>query len=144
MRWRWCAGVSWSPMPGWRPGRTGWRGDWAGWGGGRRRGGGCGCRGGATGAHKGVAVTHGGLANYVVWAAGEYGPGSGGAVLHSSLAFDLTVTSVVVPLVAGSVVVASVEGGAEALAGLAGARGGFDVVKVVPGHLPLLAALISD
>ena len=89
-------------------------------------------------------MTHGGLANYVVWAAGEYGPGSGGAVLHSSLAFDLTVTSVVVPLVAGSVVVASAESGAEALAGLVGARGGFDVVKVVPGHLPLLAALISD
>src|SRR6266487_216907 len=98
---------------------------------------------GSAGAPKGVAVTHGGLANYVAWAAGEYRPGRGGAVLHSSLAFDLTVTSVVVPLAAGSVVVASVPGGAEGLAGLAGTRGGFDVVKVVPGHLPLLAALLS-
>jgi acyl-coenzyme A synthetase/AMP-(fatty) acid ligase/acyl carrier protein len=65
-------------------------------------------------------------------------------VLHSSLAFDLTVTSVVVPLVAGSVVAVSVEGGAEGLAGLVNASGGFDVVKVVPGHLPLLAELIGD
>ena len=99
---------------------------------------------GSTGTPKGVAVTHGGLANYVAWAAGEYRPGSGGAVLHSSLAFDLTVTSVMVPLAAGSVVVVSPEGGAEGLAALAAAPGGFDVVKVVPGHLPLLAALIPD
>ncbi|MFC3578473.1 amino acid adenylation domain-containing protein [Streptomyces yaanensis] len=99
---------------------------------------------GSTGTPKGVAVTHGGLANYAVWAAGEYGPAASGAVLHSSLAFDLTVTSVVVPLVAGSVVVASVAGGAEGLAGLVNASDGFDVLKVVPGHLPLLAELVSD
>ncbi|MER7186109.1 amino acid adenylation domain-containing protein, partial [Streptomyces hyaluromycini] len=99
---------------------------------------------GSTGTPKGVAVPHGGLANYAVWAAGEYGPAASGAVLHSSLAFDLTVTSVVVPLVAGSVVVASVAGGAEGLAGLVNASDGFDVLKVVPGHLPLLAELVSD
>ena len=55
---------------------------------------------GSTGRPKGVAVTHGGLANYVVWAADRYlMEGGGGAPVHSSLAFDLTVTSVVVPLV---------------------------------------------
>ncbi|MER7001390.1 condensation domain-containing protein, partial [Streptomyces sp. NPDC000410] len=65
---------------------------------------------GSTGLPKGVAVTHGGLANYVVWGVGAYGVGGaggaggagGGAVLHSSLAFDLTVTSVLLPLVSGS------------------------------------------
>ena len=99
---------------------------------------------GSTGVPKGVGVTHGGLANYVAWAVCEYRPGAGGAVLHSSLAFDLTVTSVVVPLAAGSVVVASAEGGAEGLARLVNASAGFDVLKVVPGHLPLLAELMSD
>src|SRR6185437_7663037 len=99
---------------------------------------------GSTGAPKGVAVTHGGLANYARWAARAYALGGGGAVLHSSLAFDLTVTSAVVPLAAGSVVVASPEGGAEGLGALAGTRGGFDVLKVVPGHLPLLEALMPD
>ncbi len=98
---------------------------------------------GSTGRPKGVAVTHGGLANYVAWAAACYGPGAGGVVLHSSLAFDLTVTSVVVPLAAGSQVVGSVDGGPEGLAELVGSRGGFDVIKVVPGHLPLLGALVS-
>ncbi|MEV0569340.1 amino acid adenylation domain-containing protein, partial [Dactylosporangium sp. NPDC050588] len=98
---------------------------------------------GSTGTPKGVAVTHDGLANYVSWAIGDYGPAGRGAVLHSSLAFDLTVTSVLVPLAAGSPVVASPEGGAEGLAGLVNG-GGFDVLKVVPGHLPLLARLIDD
>ncbi|MEV4454063.1 amino acid adenylation domain-containing protein, partial [Streptomyces mirabilis] len=100
---------------------------------------------GSTGRPKGVGVTHGGLANYVVWAAGAYGVGGGGgAPLHSSLAFDLTVTSVLVPLVSGSAVVVSPVGGAEGLAALVGAGGGFGLVKVVPGHLPLLGELVSD
>ncbi|MCC9312327.1 amino acid adenylation domain-containing protein, partial [Kitasatospora sp. RB6PN24] len=100
---------------------------------------------GSTGRPKGVAVTHGGLANYVRWAAGAYGmDGGGGAPLHSSLSFDLTVTSVVVPLVSGSAVVASAIGGAEGLAELLAGRGGFGLVKAVPGHLPLLAELVSD
>ncbi|MFJ9154764.1 amino acid adenylation domain-containing protein [Streptomyces sp. NPDC102270] len=100
---------------------------------------------GSTGRPKGVAVTHGGLANYVRWAAGAYGmEGGGGAPLHSSLSFDLTVTSVVVPLVSGSAVVASEAGGAEGLAELLNGRGGFGLVKAVPGHLPLLAELVSD
>ena len=98
---------------------------------------------GSTGVPKGVQVTHGGLVNYVAWAVEAYGLDAGhGAPLHSSLAFDLTVTSVVVPLVAGSAVVASPEGGPEGLAGLLADGGGFGLVKVVPGHLPLLGELV--
>ncbi|MGQ4333573.1 amino acid adenylation domain-containing protein, partial [Streptomyces hayashii] len=99
---------------------------------------------GSTGRPKGVAVTHGGLANYVLWAVGAYGT-AGGAPLHSSLAFDLTVTSVVVPLVCGSPVVVSREGGAEGLAALLReGGGGFGLAKVVPAHLPLLGEALSD
>ncbi|MFF9121668.1 amino acid adenylation domain-containing protein, partial [Streptomyces massasporeus] len=97
---------------------------------------------GSTGRPKGVAVTHGGLANYVGWASGLYGPG--GAPLHSSLAFDLTVTSVLVPLVTGSAVVVSAEGGAEGLAKILDGRSGFGLVKVVPAHLPLLGEHLAD
>ncbi|MFD3834163.1 amino acid adenylation domain-containing protein [Streptomyces sp. NPDC058621] len=100
---------------------------------------------GSTGRPKGVAVTHGGLANYVVWASKAYGMAEGGgAPLHSSLAFDLTVTSVLVPLVSGSAVVVSRQGGAEGLASLVGAGGGFGLMKLVPAHLPLLAELVAD
>ncbi|MEE1804830.1 AMP-binding protein, partial [Streptomyces sp. BE133] len=91
---------------------------------------------GSTGRPKGVAVTHKGLANYVSWAADAYRMnGGGGAPLHSSLAFDLTVTSVLVPLVSGSAVVASEAGGAEGLAELIREPGGFGLVKAVPAHL---------
>ncbi|MFI1996404.1 amino acid adenylation domain-containing protein, partial [Actinoplanes sp. NPDC020271] len=101
---------------------------------------------GSTGTPKGVAVTRGGLANYVSWAAGAYRmrPGGGGAPLHSSIAFDLTVTSVVVPLVSGSAVVVSPSGDAEGLAALMRERGGFGLVKAVPAHLALLSESLSD
>ncbi|MFJ3928584.1 amino acid adenylation domain-containing protein, partial [Streptomyces sp. NPDC090022] len=98
---------------------------------------------GSTGRPKGVAVTHGGLANYARWAAGAYDT-KGGAPLHSSLAFDLTVTSVVVPLISGSPVVVSREGGAEGLAALVRDGGGFGLAKVVPAHLPLLSEMLAD
>ncbi|MEY9878378.1 amino acid adenylation domain-containing protein, partial [Streptacidiphilus sp. MAP12-33] len=101
---------------------------------------------GSTGRPKGVAVTHGGLANYIGWAADAYGASSGGgAVLHSSLAFDLTVTSVLVPLVSGSAVTVSPEGGAEGLASLLNEPGsGVGMLKVVPAHLPLLGELVAE
>ncbi|MFD9036697.1 AMP-binding protein, partial [Streptomyces sp. NPDC059567] len=100
---------------------------------------------GSTGRPKGVAVTHGGLANYVAWAADAYRMAQGGgAPLHSSLAFDLTVTSVLVPLVSGSTVVASEVGGAEGLAELIREPGGFGLVKAVPAHLPLLVEMLDD
>ncbi|WP_189974489.1 non-ribosomal peptide synthetase, partial [Streptomyces avidinii] len=99
---------------------------------------------GSTGRPKGVAVTHGGLANYAQWAAGSYGADGGGAPLHSSLAFDLTVTSVVVPLISGSPVAVSREGGAEGLAQLLRDGGGFGLAKVVPAHLPLLSQMLTD
>ncbi|MGW3659597.1 non-ribosomal peptide synthase/polyketide synthase, partial [Streptomyces sp. NPDC005151] len=97
---------------------------------------------GSTGRPKGVAVTHGGLANYVTWAAAAYDMGRGGAVLYSSLAFDLTVTSLLVPLAAGSAISVSEDGGVEGLAEVLRSGGGFDLVKVVPAHLPMLAELL--
>ncbi|MZF87552.1 AMP-binding protein, partial [Streptomyces sp. SID5643] len=99
---------------------------------------------GSTGRPKGVAVTHGGLANYVTWAADAYGKGTGGAPLHSSLAFDLTVTSVLVPLISGSAVVVSPVGGAEGLAELIRASDEFGLAKVVPAHLPVLSEMLAD
>ncbi|MFE9429267.1 amino acid adenylation domain-containing protein [Kitasatospora sp. NPDC006697] len=98
---------------------------------------------GSTGRPKGVVVTHGGFANYVLWAARAYGmDGTQGAPLHSSLAFDLTVTSVFLPLVTGSAVTVSRAGGAEGLAALVQQGSAFGLMKLVPGHLPLLGELV--
>ena len=98
---------------------------------------------GSTGTPKGVAVSHCGLVNYVTWAAAMYRADDGsGAPLHSSLAFDLTVTSVLVPLVTGAAVVASPEGGPAGLAAVLQVGWKFGLVKVVPAHLPVLAELV--
>ena len=57
---------------------------------------------GSTGVPNGVVVSHEGLVNYCLWAARAYQPGVGVvSPVYSSLSFDLTVTSVFVPLVAG-------------------------------------------
>ncbi len=60
---------------------------------------------GSTGKPKGAMITHGGLSNYLQWAAENYRVGEGtGSAVHSSLSFDLTVTSLYVPLLAGKTV----------------------------------------
>lgn len=61
---------------------------------------------GSTGKPKGVKISHGGLFNYVVWAKKQYTDGIGEVFpLYSSLSFDLTVTSIFVPLISGGKVV---------------------------------------
>jgi non-ribosomal peptide synthetase component F len=98
---------------------------------------------GSTGTPKGVAVSHAAVANYAGWAARAYAVAGGDAVpVHGSLAFDLTVTSVLVPLVCGARLVVAGAGGVEGLAGLVAGGGGFGFVKVVPAHLPVLAGLV--
>ncbi|MCG5454699.1 amino acid adenylation domain-containing protein [Micromonospora sp. PSH03] len=92
---------------------------------------------GSTGEPKGVRVQHGPLAHYVWWAVDRYLTGAdGGVPLHSSLAFDLGLTSLLCPLAAGrTIVVAPPEGLADLLAG----HHRFAFVKVTPAHLGLLS-----
>src|SRR4029079_8703483 len=57
---------------------------------------------GSTGRPKGVMVPHRGLLNYLLWSAAAYGASAGtGSLVHSALGFDLTVTSLLVPLLGG-------------------------------------------
>ena len=58
---------------------------------------------GWTGVLKGVAIEHRGVVNYVTWEPCGVYPATGGcrAPVHSSLSFDLTVTSLIVPLRSG-------------------------------------------
>ncbi len=98
---------------------------------------------GSTGRPKGVMVPHRGLVNYLHWAADYYRVDQGhGAALHSSVAFDLTVTTLFVPLLAGrSIALTPAEQqGVEALYGSFELGGGFSFLKLTPAHLELLAA----
>ena len=61
---------------------------------------------GSTGQPKGVEVTHGSLADYVAWAARRYADADGLAwPLFTSPAFDLTLTSIFVPLASSRTIV---------------------------------------
>ncbi|HYO14084.1 MAG TPA: amino acid adenylation domain-containing protein [Thermoanaerobaculia bacterium] len=94
---------------------------------------------GSTGRPKGVMVPHRGLANYLSWAIETYGAAKGGAPLHSPIGFDLTVTSLFAPLLAGGRVdLLLEEQGIEALGTALRTGDGFSLVKVTPAHLEIL------
>lgn len=57
---------------------------------------------GSTGIPKGVSITHGNLSNYVQWGAKQYDLSKGRiCILHASIAFDMSVTCIFVPMVTG-------------------------------------------
>ncbi len=96
---------------------------------------------GSTGRPKGVEVSHRALAHYVGWAHRAYASdGPLAFALHSSVAFDLTVTSLFVPLVSGGRVVVYPEPqrGPDLSIVDVFERDEVDVVKLTPSHLAIL------
>ena len=96
---------------------------------------------GSTGRPKGTLLTHRGLVNYLWWARAQYTGGQPASfALYSSLSFDLTVTSLFLPLIVGGRIVvyqgAGQGGGLEVLDVFAEDR--VDVVKLTPSHLSLV------
>jgi amino acid adenylation domain-containing protein/non-ribosomal peptide synthase protein (TIGR01720 family) len=100
---------------------------------------------GSTGRPKGVMIEHRSAVTYVTWCAAAYGvAGGAGAPVHSSISFDLTVTSLFGPLAGGSAVhLVPERDGVEGLARALRARPGFSLVKLTPSHLRLLTAQLS-
>src|SRR5262249_53584449 len=72
---------------------------------------------GSTGQPKGVMIPHQGLVNYLCWCTQAYRMAEGaGSLVHSPLGFDLTITSLLAPLMIGQrVVLLSEDAGVEAL-----------------------------
>jgi amino acid adenylation domain-containing protein len=99
---------------------------------------------GSTGQPKGVGVTHQGMINYVNWAAQVYRTNLGsGSPVHSSLAFDLTVTSIYPALLSGGCVeVMSQTAGMEELAQLL-ETSDYSLLKLTPSHLRMLSLLLE-
>ena len=96
---------------------------------------------GSTGRPKGVTVQHDTLLCYLDFARAAYPSLAHSALLHSPIAFDLTVTALYGPLLLGGQVrVGSLD--REPEPGAPAGRPGF--VKATPSHLPLLTALPSE
>jgi amino acid adenylation domain-containing protein len=99
---------------------------------------------GSTGAPKGVLVEHLGLADYLGWASRRYVRGDRLSFpLFTSMAFDLTVTSLFLPLLTGGTLVIYPEpGGPVDTALMDVARDDLvDFIKLTPSHLAVLARI---
>ncbi|HVG44946.1 MAG TPA: amino acid adenylation domain-containing protein, partial [Longimicrobium sp.] len=99
---------------------------------------------GSTGRPKGVAMHHRGVCNYIHWGIAACGAGLGnGSPVFSSMAVDLTVTSLL-PLFAGRPVhLLPEENPVEVLVAALRREPGFGLIKITPLHLGLLNALLS-
>jgi amino acid adenylation domain-containing protein len=99
---------------------------------------------GSTGRPKGVMIQHRGLVNYLSWCVEAYRVQEGsGAPVHSPLGFDLTVTSLFAPLLAGRhVLLLSERDGVEELGRVLRQEQDFSLVKLTPAHLEVLGQLL--
>ncbi|MBN1481963.1 amino acid adenylation domain-containing protein [candidate division KSB1 bacterium] len=95
---------------------------------------------GSTGKPKGTMITHRGLTNYLDWTARAYPLEKGrGSIVHSTIAFDATVTAVFTPFLNGkTAVLLPDDADLEALSRALRHYKDFNIVKITPAHLELL------
>jgi tyrocidine synthetase-3 len=95
---------------------------------------------GSTGKPKGVMVEHRGLVNYIWWAAKKYVKNENvNFALYTSIAFDLTVTSIFTPLITGQTIIVYKEEGVNSRFLIEKViEDKIEVVKLTPSHLKLI------
>lgn len=101
---------------------------------------------GSTGKPKGAMILHSGLVNYLWWAIKSYAVGPQSSVpVHTSISFDLTVTSLYTPLLSGGTADLLPEDvAAHNLLEALRKAGDRALVKITPAHLELLGHQISS
>ncbi len=93
---------------------------------------------GSTGFPKGVAITHGAIHDYISWAEKTYAvTGADKFGLFTSLGFDLTLTSLLLPLVVGASlrIFPATQGAADLAVKDAAADRSLTFLKLTPSHL---------
>lgn len=100
---------------------------------------------GSTGKPKGTLVEHRGVVNYLSWCLDRYAVGAGsGSPVHSSLSFDLTVTSLLAPLVAGrTTILLPPSIGIGSLSHTSSTHQDLSLIKLTPLHLELLSQRVD-
>jgi len=100
---------------------------------------------GSTGKPKGVAISHASLFNYLNWAKEYYfnhNTEGGNFALFTSVSFDLTITSIFLPLIKGNKLeVFSNNDAGEVLAKIFNQNSQVDTIKLTPTHVSLLAEI---
>jgi amino acid adenylation domain-containing protein len=100
---------------------------------------------GSTGKPKGTLIEHRGLTNYLNWCSQAYAVEQGeGAIVHSSISFDMTITGLFSPLLVGRRVELLAEGfSIESLAAALRRGSNFSLIKITPAQLELLSQQLS-
>ncbi len=100
---------------------------------------------GSTGKPKGVMISHKSLINYLLWAKSHYSLQDGnGSIFHSPIGFDLTVTSVFLPLLAGKrILLLKDNDSIEGLRTELRKERDLSFIKVTPSHLDALGQLMQ-
>jgi amino acid adenylation domain-containing protein/non-ribosomal peptide synthase protein (TIGR01720 family) len=100
---------------------------------------------GSTGQPKGVMIRHAALLNYLLWARDAYEVEAGeGAIVHSTLAFDATITSFFTPLLVGkTVTLLPEEDVLQELAHALESGTNYSLIKITPAHLQALQYLVD-
>jgi natural product biosynthesis luciferase-like monooxygenase protein/amino acid adenylation domain-containing protein len=94
---------------------------------------------GSTGRPKGVMIAHSALVNYTWWANRFYVKNEQATFpLYSSISFDLTITSIFTPLIAGNTIVIYGEDNNSSLIEKVIAENESDIVKLTPSHLKII------
>lgn len=94
---------------------------------------------GSTGKPKGVMVEHRGLVNYIWWAAKVYLKNEKhNFPLYTTIAFDLTVTSIYTPLITGNSIVVYGEDEKGFLIGRIIEENKVGIIKLTPAHLKMI------
>ncbi len=93
---------------------------------------------GSTGRPKGVGVSHGSAGAYLSWAKTIYGVNDSQPILfHGSICFDMSITSLFVPLLTGKLIQIIKEDFAKMLEG-GDLKDAFGFIKLTPSHLKLV------
>lgn len=93
---------------------------------------------GSTGKPKGVIIEHGSLSNYIIWARKQYSKSPLDFPLYSSISFDLTITSIFLPIITGGkIVVYSNEEYSNVIEQII-KDNNCNAIKLTPSHLMLL------
>ncbi len=101
---------------------------------------------GSTGKPKGTLLTHKGLANYLSWCVYAYPVEKGiGSVVHSTFAFDATVTALFPALIKGKTLyLVDSEDELDGLKNTLRTNDKFSLVKITPAHLEVLSNLLES
>lgn len=104
---------------------------------------------GTTGTPKGVKICHRSLVNYISWASKQYlmvdGPGA--FPFFTSVAFDLTITSLFTPLITGNKIVVYEGNSRDLIISQVIRENKVNIIKLTPSHLSIIrdtVAISSD